>query len=49
MHPARSAYITINNKIVGILGQVHPRITKDEIYVIEINLESLFEHKTGKI
>lgn len=49
MHPARSAYITINNKIVGILGQVHPRITKDEIYVIEINLESLFDHKTGKI
>ena len=49
MHPARSAYITINNKIVGLIGQVHPRITKDEIYVIEINLESLFDHKTGKI
>ncbi len=49
MHPSRSAYITVSNKIVGLIGQVHPRITKDEIYVIEINLESLFDHKTGKI
>ncbi len=49
MHPTKSAYINVSGKIVGLFGQVHPRITKDEIYVCEINLDSLFENKTGKI
>ena len=49
MHPTKSAYISVSGKVVGLFGQVHPRITKDEIYVIEINLDTLFENKTGKI
>ena len=49
MHPTKSAYINVSGKIIGLFGQVHPRITKDEIYVCEINLDALFENKTGKI
>lgn len=49
MHPTKSAYINVSGKIVGLMGQVHPRISKDEIYVIEINLDTLFENKTGRI
>jgi len=49
MHPTKSAYINVNGKIVGLFGQVHPRMMKDEIYVCEINLETLFENKTGKV
>lgn len=49
MHPTKSVYINVNGKIVGLFGQVHPRITKDEIYVCEINLDSLFEHKAGRV
>ena len=49
MHPTKSAYISLNGKIVGLFGQVHPAIMKDEVYVCEINLESLFENRTGKL
>ena len=49
MHPTKSAYIEIGNKIVGMFGQVHPKISKDEVYVIEINLDTLFEIKVGKL
>lgn len=49
MHPTKSAYINVSGKVVGLIGQVHPRITKDEIYVIEINLDTLFENRTGRI
>ena len=47
MHPTKSAYISVSNKIVGMFGQVHPRIMKDEVYVTEINLDQLFEIKAG--
>ena len=49
MHPTKSVYINVSGKIVGLLGQVHPRITKDEIYVIEINLDTLFDNRVGKL
>ncbi len=49
MHPTKSAYIVVSGKIVGMFGQVHPKISKDEIYVIEINLDTLFENKAGRI
>lgn len=49
MHPSKSVYINVSGKIVGLFGQVHPKVTKDEIYVIEINLDTLFENKVGKL
>ena len=49
MHPSKSAYIEISGKIVGLFGQVHPSICKDEVYVIEINLDTLLDIKTSKI
>ena len=49
MHPYKSAYITVSGNIVGMFGQVHPSICKNEVYVLEINLETLFDNKTGKI
>lgn len=49
MHPTKSAYINVSGKIIGLFGQIHPRISKEEVYVIEINLDTLFENKTGKI
>ena len=49
MHPTKSAYIEISGKIVGLFGQVHPSILKDEVYVIEINIDSLLEIKTSKL
>ena len=49
MHPTKSAYISVSGKVVGLFGQVHPRIAKEEIYVVEINLDALFDNKVGKI
>jgi phenylalanyl-tRNA synthetase beta chain len=49
MHPTKSAYINVSGKVVGLFGQVHPNICKNEVYVMEINLDALFENKTGKI
>ena len=49
MHPTKSVYINVSGKIVGMFGCVHPKICKDEVYVVEINLDTLFENKTGKI
>lgn len=49
MHPTKSCYINVGGKIVGLFGQVHPNISKDEIYVVEINLDALFENRVGKI
>lgn len=49
MHPTKSVYINVSGKIVGMFGCVHPRLYKEEIYVLEMNLDTLFENKTGKI
>ena len=49
MHPTKSCYINVSGKIVGLFGQVHPKNCKDEVYVLEINLDTLFENKVGRI
>ena len=43
MHPTKSAYISVSNKKIGIFGQVHPKISKDEIYVLELDLDALLD------
>ena len=45
LHPGQSANIIVNGVNVGIIGKLHPSVTKDDIYVIEINLEKLFLFK----
>ena len=49
LHPGQSAMISVNNDIVGIIGKVHPEITKEDVFVMEINLDKLFSKKTGKM
>ena len=43
MHPTKSAYISISNKKIGMFGTVHPKISKDEIYVMELDLDALLD------
>ncbi len=47
MHPYQSAYISVNGDIVGFVGKVHPNITKQDVFVFEINLDKLLSKKTG--
>ena len=49
LHPGKSALISVNNDIVGLIGRVHPEISNDEVYVMEINLDKLLAKKTGKM
>ena len=48
-HPGQTAYISVNNDIVGIIGKLHPEVQKDDVYVLEINLDKLLEKRVGKM
>ena len=48
-HPGQSAFINLNNDIVGIIGKVHPNIAEDDVFVLELNLDKLLEKKVGKM
>ena len=41
MHPGMSAKILLDRKPIGILGRVHPNISKEDIYVFELSMEAL--------
>lgn len=49
MHPGQSAMINVNGSNIGMIGKIHPSVTKDDVYVIEINLDELFTKKVGKM
>ena len=49
LHPYQSASIILQGKEIGILGKLHPNITKDDVYVFEINLDKLLENKVSTI
>ena len=44
-HPGQVAEISVNNDIVGRVGRIHPSICKEEVYVMEINLDKLLEKR----
>lgn len=49
LHPGVAGSIYIDNKKIGIIGKLHPNITKDNIYVIEVNLSLLKDIKVSKM
>ena len=49
MHPGQSAVISVNNDIVGIIGKIHPEIEKEDVYILEIDLDKLLAKKVGKM
>ena len=50
LHPGQSASIYVDNNKVGIIGKLHPLVTKEDIYVMEINLDKLssYGHDVAK-
>ena len=49
MHPGQSAMINVNGSNIGMIGKIHPSVSKDDVYVLEINLDELFTKKVGKM
>ena len=44
LHPGVGADILIDKKKVGILGKVHPKLLKDDVYVFEISMNALMSN-----
>lgn len=49
LHPGRTASLWLNQKQLGIFGQLHPELRQekdliDAVYVFELNLDILIEH-----
>ena len=49
LHPGVSATINMQGKDIGIIGKLHPLVTKDDVYVFEINLDKLLSNRTSNI
>ena len=41
LHPGVSADIYLDRKKVGFFGRIHPKVNKDEIYVLEVCIDDL--------
>lgn len=48
-HKGQTANINVNGQIVGIVGKLHPEVTKHDVYVMEINLDELLSKRVGKM
>ena len=52
-HPYQSAVLKMNNRVIAILGKVHPSLAKElklsDAYYCELNLEELLASKPAKI
>ena len=47
-HPGVQANIVLDGRVIGIIGKVHPNITKKDIYVFELNLDNIYG-RTAKL
>ena len=43
MHPYMCASITLDRKEIGVIGRIHPKIEKDDIFVAELSMTKLME------
>jgi len=48
LHPGVQASIILDGKKIGIIGKVHPNVSKKDIFVFELNLNSIFG-RTNKL
>ncbi|HCJ02007.1 MAG TPA: phenylalanine--tRNA ligase subunit beta [Clostridiales bacterium] len=49
LHPYRQAFISVNGKKIGYIGEMHPAVTKqrkfdEKLYVAELDLDVFFEY-----
>ncbi len=49
MHPGQSAVISVNSDIVGVIGKIHPSVEKEDVFILEIDLDKLLAKKVGKM
>ena len=48
-HPGVYASINLQGSEIGYIGKLHPSISKEDVFIFEINLDKLLKNKTSKI
>ena len=48
-HPGRSAALYVDNELIGYIGEIHPSISKNRIYVFELSISKLLSKKIRPI
>ncbi len=48
-HPGQSASIIVQGNNVGVIGKIHPKELKEDVFVFEINLDKLQNIKASKM
>jgi len=48
-HPGQSAAIILNGTEIGMIGRIHPTLSKEAVYGMEINLEKLLIFKVKEM
>ncbi len=48
-HPGQSASVIMQGKPVGVIGKLHPNVTKEDVYAFEINLTKLLKNHPNKM
>ncbi|MDT0710270.1 phenylalanine--tRNA ligase subunit beta [Mammaliicoccus sciuri] len=53
LHPGRTAYVKLNDEVVGLIAELHPKVEKendlDRTYVFELNFTKILGQPVGKI
>ena len=49
IHPKINSEIKVDGKEVGYFGKLHPNVTKEDMYVCEIDLSELITHKSSDV
>jgi len=49
LHPGQSAAIILNNVEVGRIGRIHPTLSKDPVYLAELELEKIKAFRVKKM
>lgn len=53
LHPGRTAYVKLDDEVIGLIAELHPTVEKendlDRTYVFELNFTRILEHPVGKI
>lgn len=49
IHPKINSEIIVDGKRIGYFGKLHPKVIKEDVYVCELSLTKLNEHKTNDV
>ena len=49
LHPGQTESINVNIDLVGFVGNIHPEVENEDVYVMEINLDKLLNKRVDYV